>query len=227
MIPTIIFFLLRGYRKHHPAKAERILSFIIKASRATGLSILGVIISVITLSQERQLEYHIKRNGTVVGNIRFTQNSTGNRTILKMESEVKTRFIFTFTARSKEETIYDNGILTWSSIYRKLNGSVKADKKTKATGNSYTIFKGSQEEKLNNYPIRYNMLSIYWTEPVNISSVYSDNFQQYVTIQKINAHHYKIKFPDGNYNEYYYNNGICTKVEVHHSFYRASFELKV
>ena len=177
-------------------------------------------------AQEKKLEYNIKRNGEVVGTIRFVQNITGSRTTLKLESEVKTRFIFTFTAKAQEEAIYDNGIMTWSSIFRKLNGSVKADKKTKATGTVYTVYKGNKTETMNNYPVRYNMLSIYSTEPVNIIKVYSDNFQQQVDIQKITEHHYKIKFPDGNYNEYFYANGICSRVEVHHSLYSATIELK-
>lgn len=177
-------------------------------------------------AQERKLEYNIKRNGDIVGNIFFVRGIAGNRTVLTMESEVNTRFIFNFKATAKEETIYDNGIMTWSSIYRKLNGNVKADKKTKAIGNSYTIYKGSKTEILNHYPIRYNMLSVYLTEPSGISKVYSDNFQQQIAIQKIADHHYKIKFPDGNYNEYFYKNGVCAKVEIHHSMYRATIELK-
>ncbi len=197
--------------------------------RFTGIRLFATLFFILVISpafsQEKKLEYQIKRNGDVVGNIRFKQNITGSRTTLLLESEVKTRFIFTFTARAKEETIFDNGIMTWSSIYRKMNGNVKADKKTKANGNSYTVYKGSKTETLNNYPIHYNMLSIYVLEPVNISKVYSDNFQQLVDIHKLAEHHYKIKFPDGNYNEYFYSNGICTKVQVHHSLYSATIEL--
>jgi hypothetical protein len=116
--------------------------------------------------------------------------------------------------------------MTWSSIYRKMNGNVKADKKTKANGNSYVVYKGSKTETLNNYPIRYNMLSVYVLEPVGISRVYSDNFQQYVDIQQLAEHHYKIKFPDGNWNEYFYANGVCAKIFIHHSMYSATIELK-
>lgn len=176
--------------------------------------------------QEKRLAYDIKRNGDVVGNIHFIQGVSGNRTVLTMESEVNTRFIFNFKAKAKEEVIYDNGIMTWSSIFRKLNGTVKVDKKTKANGNAYTVYKGSKTETLNNYPIRYNMLSVYINEPVNITKVYSDNFQQQIDIQKIADHHYKIKFPDGNYNEYFYTNGICSKIKVHHSMYSATIELR-
>lgn len=191
--------------------------------------ILSVVLQSIityTSAQEKKLQYEIKRNGDIVGNIWLTQNINGGRTTLSMESEVKTRFIFTFTAKAKEETIYDNGIMTWSSIFRKLNGNVKADKKTKATGTVYTIYKGDKTETLNNYPIRYNMLSVYLLEPVSISKVYSDNFQQHVDIEKISDHHYKIKFPDGNYNEYFYSNGICSSVKIHHTLYSATIELK-
>jgi hypothetical protein len=188
------------------------------------LVLLSIAISV--QGQQKKLEYSIKRNGDVVGIINFTHGITGNRTVLTLESEVNTRFIFNFKAKAKEEAIYDDSIMTWSSIYRKLNGNVKIDKKTKANGNTYTVYKGSKTETLNNYPIRYNMLSIYISEPVNILKVYSDNFQQQIDIQKIADHHYKIKFPDGNYSEYFYTNGICSKVEIHHSLYSATIELK-
>jgi hypothetical protein len=183
-------------------------------------------ISTVSGAQNKNLSYNIKRNGDVVGAIQVAQVVSGNRTTLKLESEVKTKFIFTFTARANEETIYDNGVMTWSSIYRKMNGNVKADKKTKANGNSYVVYKGSKTETLNNYPIRYNMLSVYVLEPVGISRVYSDNFQQYVDIQQLAEHHYKIKFPDGNWNEYFYANGVCAKIFIHHSMYSATIELK-
>lgn len=195
-----------------------------KRLKLTLIILLGITIS--THAQQNKFEYSIKRNGDEVGTIHFTQGIAGNRTVLTMESEVNTRFIFSFTARAKEEAIYDNGIMTWSSIYRKLNGKVKVDKKTKANGNTYTVYKGSKTETLSNYPIRYNMLSVYISEPVNITQVYSDNFQQQINIQKIANHHYKIKFPDGNYSEYFYTNGICSMVEIHHSLYRATIELK-
>lgn len=195
--------------------------------KQNNLSLIVLLTVAISLnSQEKKLEYSIKRNGDIVGNIHFIQRVAGNRTVLTMESEVNTRFIFSFKAKAKEEAIYDNGIMTWSSIFRKLNGNVKADKKTKAVGNAYTIYKGNKTEIVKNYPIRYNMLSVYLTEPTDVSKVYSDNFQQQIDIQKIATHHYKIKFPDGNYNEYYYTNGICSKVEIHHRVYRATIELK-
>ena len=195
--------------------------------KAHALSLLLGLFSLKTIvnAQEKRFEYTIKRNGAVVGNIHFNHGIAGNRTVLTMESEVNSRFIFNFKAKVKEETIFDKGIMTWSSIFRNLNGNVKVDKKTRVNGNVYTVYKGNKTETLNNYPIRYNMLSVYISEPVNNTKVYSDNFQQQIDIQKIADHHYKIKFPDDNYNEYFYADGICSKIEVHHRLYSASIEL--
>src|SRR5688572_8402694 len=109
--------------------------------KPNNLSLIVLLSVAISLnSQEKKLEYNIKRNGDIVGNIHFIQRVAGSRTVLTMESEVNTRFIFNFKAKAKEEAIYDNGIMTWSSIFRKLNGNIKADKKTKAVGNAYTIY---------------------------------------------------------------------------------------
>ena len=195
--------------------------------KAHTLSLLVGLFSLKTIAnaQEKRFEYIIKRNGDVVGNIHFTHGIAGNRTVLTLESEVNTRFIFNFKAKVKEETIFDKGIMTWSSIFRNLNGNVKVDKKTRVNGNAYTVYKGNKTETLNNYPIRYNMLSVYISEPVNNTKVYSDNFQQQIDIQKIADHHYKIRFPDDNYNEYFYADGICSKIEIHHRLYSASIEL--
>jgi hypothetical protein len=226
MIPTIIYLLMKRYKRNHPEKAESIQSFINKCNKCLLLVLICLASAIGTFSQEKKLTYSIKRNGSEVGNVQFTQNTSGNRTTLKMESEVRTRFVFLFTAKAKEETIYDSGIMTWSSIYRKMNGNVKADKKIKATDGIYTIYNDDKTEKLTNFPIRYNMLSLYLNEPTSFSTVFSDNFQQVLTIQTVNPHHYKIKFPDGNSNEYFYTNGMCTKVKISHSLYSATIELK-
>src|SRR5436190_10178301 len=108
------------------------------------LSLLVGLFSLKTIvnAQEKILEYTIKRNGDVVGNIRFSHGIAGSRTVLTLESEVNTRSIFNFKVKAKEETIFDKGIMTWSSIFRKLNGNVKVDKTTRANGNTYTVYKG-------------------------------------------------------------------------------------
>ena len=225
MIPVLIYYLYRRYKRSHPT-GSRPNPFTKRSVRIALLCVVFIMIAVFAFSQDRKLEYQIKRKGDVVGTVMFTEASAGNKIMRRMQSEVKTRFVFLFTARAQEESIYENGIMVWSSIYRKLNGSEKVNKKTQASGESYVVYRGDKTELLKNYPIRNNMLCLYTNEPVSYSKVYSDNFQQFLDIQKIGTDHYKIELPDGNYNEYFYSNGLCSRVEIHHTMYSATIELK-
>ena len=226
MIPVIIIWLIRRYGEKNKIKNIAIL---LKNSkkylRPFSLLFLVSLLSVNSYSQNKVLTYQIVRNGNKVGTLRFSETSTGDMDYLKMESDVKTRFVFTFTAHSNEEAIYYNGVLLRSSIYRKLNGTEKANKQHQAGNQQYIIHAGQRTEVTKNYPITYNMLSLYSKEPGNISQVYSDNFQSFIAIQRTDQHKYKITLPDGNYNYYYYKNGVLNLVEVHHSLYSANIVL--
>jgi len=226
MIPVIIIWLIRRYREKNKRRNVPILP---KNSKkylcSVSVVLFLILLSVKSHSQNKALTYQIVRNGNMVGTLRFSETSTGDMDHLKMESDVKTRFVFTFTAHSNEEAVYHNGVLLHSSIYRKLNGTEKANKQHQAGNQQYIIHAGERTEITKNYPITYNMLSLYSKEPENISQVYSDNFQRFLAIQKTDQHRYKITLPDGNYNYYYYKNGVLNLVEVHHSLYSANIVL--
>ena len=230
MIPVLIIWLIKHYRENNKGKmtvvAPKIAKKYLPFVAAILLLVILLIFSTDSYSQNKTFNYQIIRNGDKVGSLLFSETSTGDLDCLKMESDVKTRLIFTFTAHASEEAVYNNGILLRSSIYRRLNGTEKANKQHEATGNrQYLIRTGKTSEFTKTYPITYNMLSLYSKEPENISKVYSDNFQTFLAIEKAASHKYKITLPDGNYNYYYYKNGILNLVEVHHSFYCANIIL--
>ena len=174
-------------------------------------------------SQRKVSHFDVLRNGSKVGTIKFTQTSVGMIDTLEMESNVQIKFVSTFKANGKETAIFHNGILLKSSIYRELNGKEKANKKHEAKNNQYIISKGRDSKILKSYPISYNMLSLYAREPVQIDKVYSDNFESFISIQKMSDHKYKIILPDGDYNNYTYKDGELQQVEIHQSLYSAIF----
>lgn len=226
MIPTIIYLLLRRYRRSNPEKAERLARLIRNASRIVLLFILLFLLSQFSWSQNTRLEYSIKRKGSEIGTMSFSQQLSGNKTAFKIESTIKARLVFLITIKALEEAIYENGIMTWSFLHRKMNGTEKLNKKTQLTGNSYLVTIDGRQKKMDSFPIRYSMICLYLQEPVTNTKVYSENFQTFLDIQKLGDHHYKIDFPDGNYNEYHYRNGLCSKVEVNYRLYRSTIELK-
>lgn len=90
-------------------------------------------------SQRKVCDFHILRNGSKVGTIRFAQTSVGTIDTLEMESNVNAKLVSTFIAHGKEAAIFENGILLKSSIFRELNGKEKANKKHEANNSQYII----------------------------------------------------------------------------------------
>jgi len=179
-----------------------------------------------TKAQEKALSYAIKKGGESIGSMRIVQIKEGSKVSYKLESQIEAKFVFTFTAKGIEEAVYDNGVLIYSSVYQKLNGKEKLNKQTKLNGNKYIVTDKGSKKQLCNTAISYNMICLYNNEPSPDTKLFSDKFQGFLIIQKVADHHYKISFPDGNANEYYYVNGICTRIEVDHTFYTATMELQ-
>jgi len=229
MLPVLIIWLVLRIRGKRNSKKP---APVISNSEKGPVSIANVVLPIMLLcsaivgySQNRTLNYQIIRNGNKVGTLLFSETSTGETDHLKMESNVKTRFIFSFIAHATEEAIYHHGVMFRSSIYRLLNGNEKANKQHQENNGKYVIHAGERSEITKTYPITYNMLSLYSKEPLDITKVYSDNFESLLTIQKTGAHMYRITLPDGNYNNYSYKNGVLVLVEIHHSFYSANIVL--
>jgi hypothetical protein len=176
-------------------------------------------------AQERKLLYNVLRNGEIIGKISLTELMNGQKKFMSFSSEVNTRFIFSFSDFSSETAAYDNGVMVYSSFYQKQNGSVKANKTTIADGQRYKLVDGNNTRFENCPPIRYNMLSLYTSPPGNVNKVYSDNYQKHLEIKKIDQNKYRLSLPDGNYNYYTYENGICTKVDIERTLFTIHFQL--
>ncbi len=145
---------------------------------------------------------------------------------MKMTSNVQMRFIVNINVQSEEEATFKNGVLVYSKNCRKVNGKQKVNNETRAAGGIYKTVCDNRTGCIHQKQIDYNFLMLYMHEPVNIRTVYSDNFQQFLTIEKTGEHVYKVVLPDGNYNCYFFKDGICNKVEIHHSFYTINMLLK-
>ncbi len=226
MIPTIIYLLLRRYRRSNPEVSAGLFLLVNKISRIIAILLLLLFTTQLVLAQQTKLEYIVLRKGSQVGTMTLLRQQTATRTILKMESLIKAKLLFTFTAKAIEEAVFENGIITRSYVYRKMNGTEKLNQETRLSANTYTIHKGSEQKRLDKFPIHYNMICLYMQEPVAIDKVYSDNLQRFLTITSLGNNQYRIDFPGGNFNEYFYREGKCVKIEIHHKFYRSTIQLK-
>ena len=176
-------------------------------------------------AQEQSLQYAINRHGKRVGELTFKQVKESTKTTYTVESLVKVSILLSFTVQAWENSVYENDVLQSSSLVRKVNGKERTNKVIKTTGSGLTISNKNEEKVVKNYLVKYSTHCLYVAEPVSYTNVFSDNYQQFIPIQKLAVHHYKISFPDGGSNEYFYENGICKKVKVRSSLFDAEFVL--
>src|SRR4030095_8255719 len=115
MIPVFIVWLIARYRKSNAKKVTELNSGRSKKQLPPVASIFLITMLLFCEtkghSQNKILNYQIIRNGNKVGSLLFSETSIGELDYLKMESDVKARFIFTFTAHASEEAVYNNGVL--------------------------------------------------------------------------------------------------------------------
>ncbi len=176
-------------------------------------------------AQEVRLNYSINRHGKVIGSLKFKQTKSGTNTAYAIESDVKVSMVIPIHVQAKEQSEYENEILKSSSLYRRVNGNEKTNKHIKNNGSGLIVTEDGVDVVLKNYVVKYNMHCLYIIEPTYYNSVFSDKYQQFIPIQKISDHHYKLDFPDGNSNEYIYKDGSCKLVRVRTSLFDADFVL--
>jgi hypothetical protein len=177
------------------------------------------------MAQEQTVKYNVLHSGKVVGHMDLYQKRNGDDLYLKMISEVKMRFIMSIKVDINEESVFQGGKLISSNICRKVNGKEKASRQTKACGDCYQATADGKSKQLDQKYIGTNLMLLYCREPDNNAQIYSDNFQQFLQVKQVSPHVYRIDLPDGNYNFYSYTNGICSKVDIHHSLYTIQIQL--
>lgn len=183
-------------------------------------------IPIMSIAQNLQLNYKIMQGGNDIGWLRLEKNSTENKSELSLVSEIKTKVILPITMLVKESSTFENGKLIYSSQFRKTNGTVKLDKQTKLVADKYEVLENGEKVKLAFPTIGTNLLSLYFQEPITSNAVYCDKQQCFVKPTKMADGGYKIKFPNGNSNSFYYKEDICIKVKIDHGFYCAEIILK-
>jgi hypothetical protein len=224
MVPFLIYIFFKKYRKQNQAATgvsiRKFLStrvYIIFVS----LIILLLLIPFLSSAQNSLLHYKIVQGGDDIGWLRLEKNITGSRTNLSLVSELRTRVIFLIEVSAKETSVFENGQLLHSSQYRKTNGTVKVNKQTSRVVDKYVVNDNGEKQYLSIPVVVTNLLSLYFQEPTSFSTVYCDKYETFSKITKTDDGGYKVEFPDGNSNTFYYTWGICTKVKISHTFYTA------
>lgn len=227
----MITLLLIVYLKKHKQQAAKLYLALKRNvyiyARVLLLLLCIILCSKLLHSQTVNYQFEIKKSNRCIGTINLTHIHEGLSSSLLLLSEIKYRFILLFQASSKETAYFQDGILTHSSLYRQQSGSKTINQQTKKGDKYYTITSEGKSNQYNSLSlINFHILCMYNTEPVNTPEVFIDKIQQMVPIKKMEAHHYRIELPDGNYNDYFYTDGYCKLIKVHQGFFDIDIVLK-
>ncbi|MEM8938862.1 MAG: DUF6134 family protein [Bacteroidota bacterium] len=167
------------------------------------------------------LHYDVVKGNKKLGNMTVKRTVSQNGTYYEINSEVTFRILFSFTVEYESTSEYKYGQLIKEYTHNQLNGSTQKKSTIWFDGEKYVLdLDGIRfNEKP---PITYSVGAIYYEEPNDGEKVYSPQFGEYLTFERVGEHNYEMKSPDG-LNVYTYKNGICTKVRVNRDFAKFSF----
>ncbi|MBS1658253.1 MAG: hypothetical protein K1X63_00340 [Chitinophagales bacterium] len=166
----------------------------------------------------QQTEFNVIRNGKVIGTATATEVSTGTTNYYKVETHVTLQLLYKVSIDVLLTSTYQDGLLKEAHLYKKVNGSVKTDNHLQRNTEGYLVENIRQESSIVTEVINSSICSLYFREPVNGSTVFSEAFLRQIPVQKVSAGSYLITLPDGKQDIFTYRNGRCTQVKIETSF---------
>lgn len=160
-----------------------------------------------------QLNYKVLRNQEEVGALAVSKSFTSGGVLYSLTSSVKINALITFHIRESIADEYENNQLIHSRHIREINDYTSVDRVLVKSGNQYYCEAEALPHLGNS--IMHSILSLYFQEPLHYRQIYSESFQQLVSIDKIKPGVYRLTLPNQKITDYYYENGWLWKVEGH------------
>ena len=178
-------------------------------------------LSVGTLAFGQVLNYEVVKGEKKLGDMTVKRTALENKTYYEIDSEVTFRLLFSFTVVYESTSEYKYGQLIKEYTHSTLSGKTQKRSTIWFDGSKYTLdLDGIRFNPKGT--IDYSVAAVYYEEPEDGQQVYSPQFGEFLTFEKIGEHTYELESPDGT-NEYYYTHGICTEVKVFRDFAKFSF----
>jgi len=216
MIPLLIFYVLK---KHNVIIVSE--NRLLKIKTTIQKIIVLLMLSVFTCAQgsnkpdsETSKVFQIVKNDKVIGTINMVKKIYGDSIIYDSESQINVKLLLRFEITGNEKSVFKNGILVYSSVYRKLNNKVKANHVIARQGTHYNLNDNNKTEILGINSIEQNLISLYFKEPKNITSIFCDNQKEMIHVKSLGQGKYKVEISNGKYNIFHYKDGKCVEVEA-------------
>ncbi|WP_425389918.1 DUF6134 family protein [Ekhidna sp.] len=169
------------------------------------------------------LYYDVVKGTKKLGDMTVKRIESENAVKYEIDSKVTFRILLSFTVDYESTSEYKYGQLIKEYTHNQLNGSTQKKSTIWFDGQKYTLDLDGVRTTFKER-VEYSVAAIYYEEPQDGQKVYSPQFGEYLTFEKINENQYELDSPDG-LNVYTYVNGICTEVKVSRDFAKFYFRM--
>ncbi|MCH4553614.1 DUF6134 family protein [Aestuariibaculum lutulentum] len=216
MIPALILYLIRRmkYGTDTSLDLSKFREMVLKIKSILFFFIISTSFAYNTINTGETITYKIVKKNTTIGFIKIEKQVTSNVTTYILKSNVEVNFLVNVSVLCDEKSIYKNDILVYSSVYRKVNGKVKANHKLLRESGRYALLYENKKKLLELDELTQNLVTLYFEEPKTIRKVYCDNLKQEIVITPLNEGCYRVDFEKGKYNVFHYRNGECVKIDA-------------
>lgn len=173
------------------------------------------------------LFYNIYKGDDKIGEIKVEKEIQGNKIHYEANSTSRFRTLWMNNLNTKTAADFVNQELSHSVSKIILNDKVREHSITKKEGHFYDYFKHPKENYRKKEPaFRISTVILYYSEPLGVKQVFSENYQQLCDLKVIGANAYELALPGGKINQYFYKDGKLVEVKVFRTFVDLSFRLK-
>lgn len=187
------------------------------------LTILTTFFSLTSLSGQT-LRYDVVKGSKNLGALTVKRTISGNVEEMQFDSDVTFRILFAFNLRFAQYEKFHDGKMNWGKAISLLNGRPQKESKIVSDNNGYQLTLDGVTVPIRE-EINYSVSQIYFIEPMDGQRVFSQQFGQFLTFEKVGEHKYLMPSPDGD-NYYTYLNGICVDVRVQRDFANFNFVMQ-
>ncbi|MEP7129010.1 MAG: DUF6134 family protein, partial [Chitinophagales bacterium] len=152
--------------------------------------------------QEKGIVFEIFRGQDKIGRVVAISIADGAKQMYRIETHIDVRVVFSFKADIVVRNTFMNNVLTDAYAKRVLNGKLKINNSILKQDMRYQMVDTEGDTSFYKGAINYCVSQLYFEEPVNKPTAFSEAFLQQVPLLKSNTGTYELKLPDGNVNHY-------------------------
>lgn len=164
--------------------------------------------------------YEIRFGNHVVGNVIAHCKVNGTIRSISILSKMEMKLLAKFNLDISCE--FDNNVLVRAKAIR--SSGKEAENKsilTQRDGKNYTIVQNGEKSVLNNTEIVHSVGELYFTEPRQVTRVFSETLGVFLTLKALGNGLYELMLPEGKKNLYKYEKGALVQVEINQALGKA------